>query len=270
MSEPEPMSERDGVDVAGPADAPPVVLVHGTVFNRTMWAPQRDALSEEYRVVAPDLPGHGQRRDEAFRMAEGVRRVKEVVDGLSADRVHLVGLSLGGYVATEYVYRYPEDVRDVILSGSSANPVRLLGLLSRAVGKAALLASKSRLVERGVDRVAARWVRSRDLRPEHADEIVRAGFDLKPFGQAGVEIAGEDFRAMVSSFGRPTLVLNGQWDLLMRRGEEAHAEAAADASITVIDGAGHACNLDEPAQFEAAVRRFIEDAESADRRTTPR
>ncbi|EMA33868.1 alpha/beta fold hydrolase, partial [Halobiforma nitratireducens] len=42
-----------GVDVAGPPDAPALVFVHGAMFTRKMWAPQRDALADEYRVVAP-------------------------------------------------------------------------------------------------------------------------------------------------------------------------------------------------------------------------
>ena len=249
--------EPRNVDVVGPPDAPPLVLVHGTVFNRTMWAPQREALSDEFRVIAPDMPGHGERRDEPFRLEEGVATVEAVVDRLTDDRVHLVGLSLGGYVATAYARRHPDEVEDLVVAGSSANPIGGLDILSRLVGGTALLASKSSLVERGVDRLAGWWVRKRDIPPGLAEEIVGAGFDLEPFGRAGFEIAGKDFRAMFGAYEGPALVLNGQWDLLMRRGEEAHAEAARNASVTVVRGSGHVVNLDEPDSFEAELRRFV-------------
>ena len=250
-------SESSSVDVVGPSDAAPLVLVHGTVFNRTMWAPQREVLSDAFRVIVPDLPGHGERRNESFDLEEAVGTVAEVVDRHADGRVHLVGLSLGGYVATEFAHRHPQKVENLVLSSSSANPVGLLGVLSRISGGTALLASKSRLIERGVDRLAAWWVRNQDLDQELQEEIVDAGFDLRPFGEAGFEIAGEDFRASFASFDGPALVLNGQLDLLMRLGEKAHADAAEDARVSVIDGAGHTCNLERTDEYEAAVRDFI-------------
>lgn len=255
---PEGVGARVDVDVAGPSDAPSLVFVHGTIFNRTMWAPQREALSDEFRVIVPDLPGHGARRNEPFRLDAGVAAVEDVVDRLADDRVHVVGLSLGGYVATEFARRHSDTVDDLIISGSSANPVGLLGVLSRLTGGAALLASKSGRIERGVERLAERWVKKRDLRSELVDEIVEAGFDLRPFGQGGLEIAGRDFRAAFASFTGPKLVLNGQWDLLMRSGERKHADAAEDASVEVIDGVGHVCNIERPEEYTAVVRRFVE------------
>lgn len=257
MGERELESEREHVDVVGPPDAPPVVLVHGTVFNRTMWGPQREALSDEFRVIAPDLPGHGDRRDERFRLAAGIETVERVVDRLADDPVRLVGLSLGGYVATAYAHRNPERVERLVVADSCANPTGVLSVLSRLVGGTALLASKSDTVERGVDRLASWWVRNRDIAPELKAEIVDAGFDLEPFGRAGFEIAGQDFRAMFGAYDGPALVVNGQWDLLMRRGEAAHAAAAKDAKVTVIRGAGHACNLEEPTAFTTVLRGFI-------------
>lgn len=254
-------SGSESVDVVGPTDGTPIVLVHGTVFNRTMWAPQREAFSESFRVIVPDLPGHGARRDGSFDLEEGVETVADAVDRHADGPAYVVGLSLGGYVATAFANRHPESVEGLVLSSSSANPVGHLGTLSKIVGGAALLASKSDLVERGVDSLAGRWVRHRELRRDLEEEIVDAGFDLRPFGEAGFEIAGEDFRAALASFGGPALILNGQWDLLMRRGEEAHAAAAADASVRVLDGAGHTCNLERVDEYEAAVRHFVETDE---------
>lgn len=252
-----PPNAPEEVDVTGPADGTPIVFVHGTIFNRTMWAPQRAALSRTFRVIAPDLPGHGARADEPFRLEEAVTTLERVLAAHTDGSAHLVGLSLGGYVATEFARRHPERVQSLVLSGSSANPVGALGALTRVAGRVTQLASKSGLVERATDWVAKRYVRSRDLDPAVVAEIVDAGFDLRPFGDGGVEIAGEDFRAAFASFPGPALVLNGQYDLVMRLGETAHARANDDARVHVIDGAGHVCNLDRPGAYASAVEQFV-------------
>lgn len=250
-------SNPEGVEIAGPDDARGIVFVHGTIFNRTMWAPQREALSRTFRVIAPDLPGHGTRDDEPFRMETAIETLDRIFEDLVDGSAHLVGLSLGGYVATEFARRRPEKVEGLILSSSSTNPVGILGSLARIVGRATILASKSGFAKRATDWLTERYVRSRDLRPAVADEIVEAGFDLRPFGEAGVEIADEDFRTAFASFPGPALVLNGKWDLL-RLGERDHASAKGDAEVQVIDGASHVCNLDQPGVYASVIEHFVD------------
>lgn len=246
----------DAVDVAGPSDARPIVFVHGAVLTRTMWAPQRTALSDEFRVVAPDLPGHGDRADEEFRLEAAVELIDEVIEERAGGRALLVGLSLGGYASTAYAGRHPEKVDGLVISGSSANPVDSLATLSRAVGGATRLATRSERLVGGFERLAARWVRERDLPTEIEEEIVDAGFYPRQFGVAGSELAGRDFRAAFASYPGPALVLNGERDLVNRRGERRHAGAAENARVKVLEGVGHVCNLHRPAAYTAAVRRF--------------
>jgi pimeloyl-ACP methyl ester carboxylesterase len=245
-----------GVDVVGPADAPDLLFIHGVVFTRKQWAPQRDALSEEFRVVAPDLPGHGARSGEQFRMERALEIVDDIVDDVAGGAAHVVGLSLGGYVATAYARRHPDKVESLVVSDSSADPVGLLGELTRVVSSVSNLATRSDLVDRAVSWLASRWVQRRDLRPKTRDEIVAAGFFPRQFGVAGFELAGTDFRDAFAAFPGPALVLNGKWDLLMRLGEDDHA-AAGDARVEVIDGAGHTSNLERPGAYSDVVRRFV-------------
>lgn len=251
-------SETDlrGVDVTGPEDAPDLVFVHGVLLTRKQWAPQRDALSGEFRVVAPDLPGHGVRSGEQFRMERALRIVDEAVEEAAGGRAHVIGLSLGGYVATLYANRHPEKVESLVVSDSSANPVGLLGSLTKLVSRISNRATESPLVRRGVKWIARRRIEGRDLARSVADEIVDAGFYPRQFGVAGLEIAGTDFREAFAGYPGPALVLNGRWDLVMRFGEADHA-AAGNARVGVLDRAGHASNLDRPAAYSDVVRRFV-------------
>lgn len=249
--------EYEDITVEGPDDAQQIVFVHGTIFNRTMWAPQREILAEDFRVIVPELPGHGSRATEPFRLDAAIETLDRVVDDVADGSAHLVGISLGGYVATEFARRRPDAVDQLIISSSSANPVGWLGKLTHGVGKGALLASRSELVERAVGWLHEKYVRSRELRPDVEEEILDAGFDLTPFGKAGLEIAGTDFRSAFASFTGPSFVLNGRWDLLMRQGQHDHAEAG-DARLAVIEEAGHICNLDRPEVYASEVEGFVE------------
>ncbi|APW97719.1 alpha/beta hydrolase [Halobiforma lacisalsi AJ5] len=247
-----------GVDVAGPPEAQSIVLAHGAMFTRKMWGPQRDALAEEFRVVAPDLPGHGDRSGESFDLERGIAVLDDAIESYAGGSAVLVGLSLGGYLVTEYASRYPAKVDGLVVVGSSANPVRGLNLATRLTGAVVRLATRSDLVERAAQRLGKRWVRNRDLSPEHEREILESGIFPREFGTPGPDIAGRNARAKLESYPGPVLVVNGERDALMRRGEREHA-AASGGDVVVLRDAGHICNLHRPEAFTDVVRRFVRD-----------
>ncbi|WP_290818715.1 alpha/beta fold hydrolase [Halovivax sp.] len=249
-------TEIRGLDVAGPEDGRPIVFVHGAMFTRKMWAPQRDALADEFRVIAPDLPGHGERAGESFDLEPAIDLLDEVVDSAAGGRAVLVGLSLGGYVIAEYANRFPEKVDGLVVVGSSANPVRGMNLLTRITGGLARLATRSDLVERGVRRAGERWVRNRDLSGETEAEIIESGIYPREFGTPGPDLAGRNFRAALASFAGPALIVNGERDLMMRGGEDEHASVGG-ADVEIIEGVGHICNLHRPERFTEVVREFV-------------
>lgn len=249
-------TEIQGIDIAGPSDAQSIVFVHGVMFTRKMWAPQRDALSEEFQVIAPDLPGHGARSDGTFQLEPALDLLDKVIEMLANGHAILVGLSLGGYVSAEYASRHPEKVDGLVVVGSSVNPVGWMESVTRIVGGASRLATKSARVEQDIRRAGERWVRKRDLPLETKAEIIDAGIYPQQFGEAGLDLRGTDFRAVLAAYPGPTLVLNGTRDLIMRRGEKNHAAAANDAYLASIDGVGHICNLHRPEAFTDIMRRF--------------
>lgn len=249
-------SDLRGVDVAGPPDGEPVVFVHGVVFTRKMWGPQREDLAGDVRYVSMDLPGHGEAADRDFRLDDAVERLDEVVEREADGKATVVGLSLGGYVVTEYARRYPEKVETLVISGSSANPTGILETVTRLVSWLSNRATKSDRVRRVIAGIHARFVQTVDLDESAEREILDEGFFPRQIGKAGTELAGRDFRAAFAAFPGPALVLNGKWDLISRLGERKHADAARDATVAVIPGAGHVCNLEKPAAYSGALRQL--------------
>ncbi len=251
------LPDRSGVESAGPPDAQSIVFVHGAMFTRQMWLPQQRALADSYHVLTFDLPGHGTLADETFRMDPAIDRLRSVVESTGDGSAVLVGLSLGGYVVTEFAHRYPEAVDGLVLTGSSANPVRGMEVLTRAIGGTARLLTRPDVGKRAVERLGVRWVRNRDLPADIEEAIIDAGIYPKQFGDAGPDVAGRDFRGALATYPGSTLILNGENDKLMRRGERDHAAAAQDGRIEVLADVGHICNLHRPAAYTSRVENFV-------------
>ena len=117
-------------DVAGPRDAFPLVLVHGAAATRKMWVPQLEALSEEFRVIALDLPGLGPLREQPFQLQAAVQAVMESLRQHTHDRALIVGLSLGGYMAMACANAHPQEIAGLVLSGCCLDYRGAPGILS--------------------------------------------------------------------------------------------------------------------------------------------
>ncbi len=237
-------------DVAGPAHARPMVLLHSVQLTRKMWLPQVDALRGEYRVIAPDLPGHGALAGIPFRLDTAVEGVADLIDREARGAALVVGLSLGGYVSMALAADHPHKAAGLVLAGCSADargiwmlPYRLMVLLS------------PRIRDRWMAALNA-WLYRRRFPLSIAEAQIRAGFYFKAFPQVIRELVGRDFRATLRRYPGPVLFLNGERDRIFRGGERAFVAAAANARLLLLEHAGHLTNLEQPEAFTRTVRGF--------------
>jgi len=123
---PVPYEERDiqtrfgmtHVVISGPKEAPPLVLLHGYMATLMMWAPNIADFSKEYRVYAVDVMGQPSRSipTEPIRdRADFVAWLSATLDGLHLNRVSLVGMSFGGWIALGYAVAKPERIENLVL-----------------------------------------------------------------------------------------------------------------------------------------------------------
>lgn len=240
-------------DVAGPAGALPIVLIHGVAWTRAQWLPQTQALADTFRVIALDLPAHGVRAREPFRLAAAVEVVAEAIaQGAGGTQALVVGHSLGGYVAITHAHKHPEQVAGLLLAGSCVD-YRLLGLVSALDAMMSL-----RLVsERRIVAMQEKSVRE-TLPPALAEAEVAAGFTFGALPAVYRELARHDFRALLRTIARPTLILNGERDRPNRRAERRTLAACQQGTLATIPDCGHLCNLERPDTFNEQVRAMAQ------------
>lgn len=234
---------------------PSLVFVHGTRLTSAIWAAQRERLGDRYRIVTPDLPGHGSRADEPFSLSGAAEAVEAVLaEELAAtgQAAVVIGLSLGGYVAMDLAGRRPDLVRALVIAGASAEPTGLLSLAMRG------LAAFFRRVDPDLQARATAWYLRRRYPLEIAEPIIEAGFWSAGGADALTSLRAERFAARLAAYPGPTLILVGAWDPFFRLGARTFATAAVDARRVRLPRASHLANLDQPAAFSAAVARFVE------------
>jgi pimeloyl-ACP methyl ester carboxylesterase len=254
-AEPDLAADGDAHEMPDPPSLPSLVFIHGTRLSGGSWAPQRADLGRRFRVVTPDLPGHGQRADSTFTLAAATDAVaavlREETDELGVSPV-LIGLSLGGFVAMDVAAQHPAFVGGLVIAGASGEPGGSLSLPILLL-EGMLSAGGPRLQTR----LNAWYFRTR-YGAAIAEPIIRGGFWPGGGVQALRAIRAERFAPRLAAYPGPTLILNGDWDPFFRFGSRTFARVAVDARRVRLARATHLSNLDQPAAFDAAIERFVD------------
>lgn len=239
------------LDGSAADDRPTIVFLHGTRLTGAAWASQVAALGDEFHCLTPDLPGHGTAESRTFTVEDAAADIAELIAREAhGGRAVLVGLSLGGYVAMAVGARWPERVAGLVVSGATAEPVGPRSLAYR--GLALIFA---RVPEPLLDRVN-RWFFGWRYPADVSGPILAAGFSFRGGATAVRALVGELFRPRLAAFPGRSLLVNGEYDVFFRPTARSFAAVASDPRQVVIRGATHLANLDRPAAFTAAVRRF--------------
>lgn len=244
-----------GWDRSRPVEGPLIVFIHGSRLTRASWQAVGIRLSDRFRCVAVDLPGHGALAAEPFTLEGAVSAVDAAIDACGGGPAVLVGLSLGGYVAIAAAARDPSRVRAMVLAGSSAEPTGLIGAAFRLFAWALVAAP-----ERPLDALNT-WLFRRRYPPEIAEPIAAAGYWTRGGAEAVRTVARTRFRELLRAYGGPVLVINGGLDLVFRLGERSFVRGIPNVGRRVLPLAAHLTPLDAPDRCAAAVRGFVDSLE---------
>src|SRR5271166_6596104 len=241
-----------------------LVLLHGFPLSREMWVEQLAAIGSLYRVIAPDLRGHGESEcpDGAYTMDEMADDVVELLDRLDVKQpVVLGGLSMGGYVALALVLRHPRRVRGLILCDTRAaadTPEAAKGREETA--RNVLREGTGRwMIETMVPRLFGKT--TLEKHPQRVEAMLAVMERTSPLGIAGAwrgMAVRADRRGALKRITMPPLVLVGADDVISPPAEARElAVAIPDARLEVIPAAGHLAPYENPAAANLAILRFL-------------
>jgi pimeloyl-ACP methyl ester carboxylesterase len=254
---------------------PAVLFIHGILGSHRNWAQLIDRIDDNHRVVVPDLFGHGESAKPLgdYSLGAHAATMRDLLDRLGIERVTLVGHSLGGGIAMEFYYLFPERVERLVLVASGG-----LGREVNPVLRSATLPGAEWLLPL----IASGWVRAR---AETAARVMsragwRPGSDITALWQGFIALAdGESrraflatTRAVVDPGGQsvsahdylpdavpiPTLIVWGSRDRMIPAWHAtAAAQAIAGSRVELFEGAGHFPHLDDPDRFAALLGAFM-------------
>ena len=256
-------------------EGPAVLFIHGLTGSSRNWAHLVDMLNTDHRILVPDLHGHGASAKPMgdYSLSAHAATLRDLLDRLGIDRVTLVGHSLGGGIAMQFCYLFPERVERLVLVasggfGRSVSPLLRSATLPGAEWVLPLIASswvRDRVEAVGRSLAKLGWRPSPDVTEAWrgftslADADARRAFlattrsVIDPGGQT---VTAHDHLPMVVAI--PTLVVWGTRDKMIPTWHATTAHQAIPGSrVELFEGAGHYPQLDQPERFAQVLSDFM-------------
>jgi pimeloyl-ACP methyl ester carboxylesterase len=246
----------------------PILMIHGTGSCRGVFGKQLDSpLAQQHRLIAVDLPGHGESDDARDRCSYSLcgltSTITELVNQLGLDRFVILGWSLGGHIAIEMINH--SGLSGLIVCGAppiARGPIAMLRAFRPSLD--APLASKEVYSDRDVARMFS-LLYAHGATPQLLAAVKRADGRARAAAVRSM-VHGEcsDERRAVMSSPVPVALINGREEPFVRL---SYLDGLAGPTLwhgmpLVIEEAGHACFWDQPEAFNDLLAAFASDVKS--------
>ncbi len=264
------MAESQTVHVPGPprialehaGAGEPAIFLHGIGGNRTNWNEQLPAFARHFHAIAWDARGYGDSDDYegALDFGDFAADLRRALDYLGAPRAHLIGLSMGGVIALDFAERFPERVATLTLCDSMPG----FGHLTDAqraefirLRQEPLLAGKE---PSEMAPAVARTLLGKHPRAGVFERLVASMSALHKQSYLKTIAASVNYprRFALEKIAAPTHIVVGDEDTLTPSAASREmARRIPGARLTIIEGAGHLSNIEQPGAFNHAVLNFL-------------
>ncbi len=261
-------------------EGPTLLLIHGIGGDWRTWEPVLDGLAQQHRVVAVDLPGHGGSTKGAGDYSLGALActLRDIGGVLGLERATVVGHSLGGGIAMQFAYQFPERCERLVLvsSGGLGPDVGLILRLATIPGSELFL-SLTAPGARSLINLAASAGRVLRIRPAPDAEHYARAFAVLAEPDSRAAFLGT-LRGVVGARGQlvdardrlylaqhmPTLIVWGEHDAVLPV-DHGHAaqEAMPGSRLEIFEDAGHLPQLHDPVRFIRVVEDFVATTETS-------
>jgi pimeloyl-ACP methyl ester carboxylesterase len=257
---------------------PVLLLIHGMGGSSENWRAVIEPLARDHTVIVPNLPGHGGSSPGGDYSVGGLAAgLRDLLLVLGHERATLVGHSLGGGVAMQFAYQFPEIVERLVLvsSGGLGPEVSLLLRAAALAGAGPFIAATAPAVRRLGE--GLRHAEGRGLRLSTDVTEVMHGYGLlaDPERRAGflatvrsvISIRGQRVSAVDRLYlaeAMPVLIVWGARDRLVPASHAENAQRGIPGSrLELFEEAGHLPQLEEPSRFVAVLEQFLDETEPA-------
>ena len=242
--------------IDGPAGAAPLVLLHSLGTNSHVWDAQAEVLARSFRVIRPDLRGHGltEATPGDYSMAMLAGDLAGLLDALNIRRAHLGGISIGGMIAQEFAATHPERAASLILCDTA------MAIPPAELWRERIATVRAQGIGAIEEAVLARWVtpgfftasESRGLRA-----MLRTT-SIDGYAGCAAAIAVADLAPRTNMLRTPAMVIVGDGDLATPvASSQALHDAIAGSVLIVIEGAAHIPTVEKPDVVTKAILDFL-------------
>lgn len=240
----------------------PLVFLHAFPLSRMMWAPQEAALAPQFRIITIDLRGHGESNAPLwhYSLDQAADDVRGLLDYLSIQQAVFVGLSMGGYILFAFYRKYAELVKGLVLADTRAQA-------DTDEGKQARFEMAQVAYKQGASAVADLMIpkllspATIQTRPELVQRVRTMIEGNQISGIAGdlMAMAGRsDSVPLLKQITCPVHIIVGELDLPTPPSDAMlMADRIPGARLTVIPGAAHLSNMEQPDRFNETIRSFV-------------
>ncbi|HUA15556.1 MAG TPA: alpha/beta fold hydrolase [Verrucomicrobiae bacterium] len=245
-------------------DGPAVVLLHPFPAHHEIWIPVAETLAPRYRVILPDLRGHGDSDvgEGPATMDKHAGDLVRVMDDAGVGRAPIVGVSIGGYILFEFWRSHRNRVSALALCNTKAPA-------DSAEARAARLQAANDVLEHGTEPFFESQVprllgkATRETRPDLVEGALRMMSKMSPNDVAQVQrgmAARPDSVETLKTIDIPTLLITGEEDVLTGINEaELMRQHIAGSQMRVIAKAGHYSPWEQPGETSRLLRQFLGD-----------
>jgi len=244
-------------------DGPPLVLLHPFPVTHEFWMPVAEALATRYRVVLPDLRGHGDSGigEGPATMEKHAADIARVMDDAEVGPASLIGVSIGGYALFEFWRKHRGRVAALGLCNTKAQA-------DGPEARAGRLQAANDVLDRGTEpffeslipRVLAKT--TREMRPDLVDGAMRMMRKLSAEDVAQVQrgmAARPDSVETLKTIHVPTLLVTGEEDVMTGVNEaELMRRHIPGSQLRVIPKAGHYSAWEQPEETTKLLRQFLD------------
>ena len=244
-------------------DGAPVILLHPFPVHHEFWLPVADALSTRYRLLLPDLRGHGESGigDGPATMEKHAADIARVLDDADVGRAPLIGVSIGGYAIFEFWRRHRGRVAALGLCNTKAPA-------DGPEARAGRLQAANDVLERGTEPFFESMIpklmakTTREMRPDLVDGALRMMRKMLPEDVAQVQrgmATRPDSIETLKTINVPTLLVTGEEDAMTGLNEaELMRQHIANSELRVIPKAAHYSPWEQPADAAKILRQFLD------------